>query len=400
MQLPEGDRLSALALPTLRGDTAPYVTQTKTYTITNFSSFSSYAVTASAGAVGIDADTITFTAPGTAGPVELTLFVDGEPTVFDITVQASAYIATPIPTPQNFGDPLEGGFYAGMVWGQLTKSSTSMALASSGEKTFTVSSMTGTPIVYVGQTLEVRSRANPANRFVGTVVFAGATNLTINVTNIYGSGTFSDWSIMARYRLIVAPKSGGEHSGIALKNSQTSFPIACQTLVEGREATQAMRDADSSTVYPAAHWARGLTIGGKTDWYIPARDELELCWRNLKPVTTNNYSSADRPTGAQHDYKRDGSYGDTSSGHGNNNNSSPTGSVFTTTVPAQTSASAFKSGGAEAFEFSGSIFYWSSSEYNALISWGQHFNSSYPGNQAALAKTLAHRVRAVRRSVV
>ena len=400
MQLPEEDRLGAVAPPTLYGDTTPYVTQTKTYIITNYSSFSSYAVAVSAGAVGMDADTITFTAPSTAGPVELTLVVDGVPTVFNITVQASAYIATPTPTPQNFGDPLEGGFYAGMVWGQLTKSSTSMTLSSPGEKTFTVASMTSAPIVYIGQTLEVRSRANPANKFVGTVVFAGATNLTINVTNVYGSGTFSDWSIMSRYRLIVAPKSGGEHTGIALKNSQTSFPIACQTLTEGREATQAMRDADSSTVYPAAHWARGLTIGGKTDWYIPARDELELYWRNLKPVTTNNYSSADRPTGAQHDYKRDGSYGDTSSSHGNNNNSSPTSSGFTTTVPAQTAAGAFRTGGAEALEFSGSTFYWSSSEYNTLISWGQHFNSSYPGNQAALAKTLLHRVRAVRRSVI
>ncbi len=35
--------------PTLQGDPAPYVTQTKTYQITNYNSFRSYAVSASEG---------------------------------------------------------------------------------------------------------------------------------------------------------------------------------------------------------------------------------------------------------------------------------------------------------------------------------------------------------------
>ena len=73
--------------PTLQGDTAPYVAQTKTYTITNYNSFSSYAVSASAGTASISGDTITFTAPATAGSVSLTLTVDGQPTVFAVTVQ-------------------------------------------------------------------------------------------------------------------------------------------------------------------------------------------------------------------------------------------------------------------------------------------------------------------------
>lgn len=399
VQLKDEDTIDSSAVPSLRGDTAPYVNQTITYTITNFSSFSTYSVSISAGGVSIDGDTITVNTPIVAGVINLTLIVDGKPSVFNIDVQASAYIVTPNPTPLNFGDPFEGGFYAGMVWEQLTRSSTSTALANVGEKTFTVPNMTGAPIVYIGQTLEVRSRANPANKFIGTVVFAGATNLTINVTTISGTGTFSDWSIMARYRIIVAPKSGGEHSGIAIKNSQTDLPVACQSLTEGFTATQAMKDTDTSTVYPAAHWVRNLTVGGKSDWYIPARDELELCWRNLKPVTTNNYSSNDRPTGATRDYKRDGSYGDTSASHGNNNNASPVSVGFTSTVPAETTSTVFKSGRTEAFEF-GSAFYWCTTEYATLLSWGQHYNSTYPGNQAALAKTLLHRVRAVRRSII
>ena len=385
--------------PTLQGDTAPCVTQTKTYTITNYNSFSSYTVSASAGTASISGDTINFAAPATAGNVDLTLTVDGQPTVFAVTVQpAPPYIPTPTPTPANFGDPLEGGFYAGMVWGQIAQSSTSMALAT-GSKTFTVPDMTSAPIVYASQTVEVRSRANPANKFIGTVTGATGTSLTVNVTSIGGSGTFSDWSVMARHRVIVAPKASGEHAGIALKNANTALPTACQTLTEGLAATQAMRDADTSTVYPAAHWARNLNIGGRADWYIPARDELELCWRNLKPTTTANYVTANRPTGASFDYANNGSYGDTAATHGTNNNSSPTGAAYTASVPGQTAATAFRTGGAEAYEF-GSAYYWSSSDYNASNAWLQRWYSSYPGVQNSYGKTGTGRVRAVRRSVI
>ena len=500
-----GDVAIVGAKPSLQGDPAPYVTQTKTYTITNYSSFSSYAVSASAGTASISGDTITYTAPGTAGTVSLTLTVDGQPTVFAVTVQAdgvgkptntspaagatgipdsptlqssafaaygladthlashwtlyqggtqvhssgwrtdaltsyavpagvmavstvytwtvehrgttlgdspastatsfttaatfNSYIATPTATPANFGDPLEGGFYAGMVWGQIVQSSTSMAIAT-GSKTFTVADMSSAPIVYGGQMVEVRSRANPANKFVGTVTGALGTSLTINVTSIGGSGTFSDWSIMARHRVIVASKASGEHAGIALKNANSALPTACQTLTEGFAATQAMRDADSSTVYPAAHWARNLDIGGRTDWYIPARDELELCWRNLKPVTDNNYVTENRPTAAGFSYANNGSYGDTANTHGLNNNSAPTGAAYTAAEPAQTAATAFRTGGTEAYEF-GSVRYWSSSDYSAPYAWRQGWGSPNPGRQFNdVGKSNTARVRAVRRCVI
>ena len=384
--------------PTLQGDTAPYANQTKTYQITNFNSFSSYAVSASAGTASISGDTITYTAPATAGSVDLMVMADSQFAVFVINVQAGpSYIPTPTPTPTNFGDPLEGGFYAGMVWGQIAQSSTSMAIAT-GSKTFTVADMSSAPIVYVGQMVEVRSRANPANKFVGTVTGALGTSLTLDVTSIGGSGTFSDWTVMARHRIIVAPKASGEHAGIALKNAKSGLPMACQTLTEGFAATQAMRDADSSTVYPAAHWARNLNIGGRTDWYIPARDELELCWRNLKPVTDNNHEMAHRPTGMNF-YAVNGSYDDTADTHGTNNNSSPTGAAYTTTVPAQTTATAFRTGGVEAFEF-GSSYYWSSSDYGAFFAWIQCWVSAIPGFQGEGVKTNAYLVRAVRRSVI
>lgn len=491
----------------LNGDPTPYVTQTKPYTITNYNAFSDYIVQVSAGSVSIAGDTITFTAPATAGAVTLTVTMDGVPQAFAIDVQAAtvlaptitspangatgvietptfstaafqtvgladthldtdwelwtgpnrtgtliwsalasttnktditlpagvvsvsttyhldvlhrgttlgasawtehsfttaatfnSYIATPSPTPANFGDAFEGGFYAGMYWGQIAQSSSSKTLAT-GEQSFTVPDMTAAPIVYGGQTLEVRSRANPANKFIGTVTGAVGTTLTLNVTSIGGSGTFSDWSVMSRFRSIEAPKSSGEHAGIALKNANTAFPTACQTLTEGWAATLAMVAAGDATTYPAAHWARSLTIGGYNDWHIPARDVRELAWRNLKPVTDSNYVTANRATGQSFDYKRDGAYGDTANTHGTNNNSSPTGPAYTASVPDQTAATAFRTGGAEAFEF-GASYYWSSTEYSASFAWCQSWDSSFPGRQDSRGKANAYRVRAVRRSII
>ena len=491
----------------LSGDTAPYVTQTKTYTITNYNSFSEYVVQASAGSVSLSGDTITFIAPAAPGTVTLTVIFDGVAQLFAVTVQPSAaatpviaspiqgatgitetptiatsafaaigasdthlntdweirtaangagtlvasnaasatdktswtvsagllsvsttyyvrarhrgttlgasawgessfttaatfnsYIPTPAATPASFGDAFEGGFYGGLYWDQIAQSSSSKTLAT-GTQTFTVPDMTGAPIVYAGQTIEVRSRANPANKFIGTVTGAAGTTLTLNVTSIGGSGTLSDWSVMSRFRAIFAPKSSGEHAGIALKNANTAFPTGCQSLVDGWTATEAMKNADTSTVYPAAHWARSLNIGGRTDWHIPARHVLELAWRNLKPVTNNNYATADRPTAQTFDYKRDGAYGDTANTHGTNNNSAPAGSACTASVPAQTAATAFRTGGSEAFEF-GSAYYWSSTEYSAAYAWGQNWGSSDPGYQNFFNKASAFRVRAVRRSII
>ena len=491
----------------LSGPTSAYVTQQKTYTITNFDSFGTYAAQVSAGSASMSGDTITLTAPSSAQTVTLTITHNDQPQTFAIeilpasvatpiitspaagetgvtetpTITTSAfqavglsdthlnsdwelwtgpnrtgtkvaslyasassltswsipagamqvnttyypailhrgttlgasewatssfttaatfnsYIPTPTPTPANYGDPFEGGFYAGLFWNELTQSSSSKTLAT-GTQSFTVPSMTGAPIVYAGQLLEVRSRANPANKFVGTVTGAVGTTLTLNVSSIGGSGTFSDWSVMSRYRSIEAPKASGEIAAIALKNANTAFPVECQTLTEGWKATLAMVAAGDATVYPAAHAVRALVINGKDDWYIPARDQRELSWRNLKPVTNNNYVSNDRSTDQSFDYKRDGSYGDVANTHGTNNNSSPTGAAYTTTNPAQTAATAFRSGGAEAFEF-GSAHYWSCSEYNASNAWYQYWYSSAPGCQSGNVKTDTYRVRAVRRSVI
>lgn len=308
----------------------------------------------------------------------------------------NSYIATPAPTPA-IGAPFEGGFYMGMFWNQLAQSDDYKTI-STGLQSFTVPDMSMKPIVYEGQYLEVRSRSNPANMFKGVVTGASGATLTINVTSVGGFGSALDWSVMARFRNIVAPKSSGENAGIAIKNTKTALPVACQTLTEGLLATNAMVDAGDATVYPAAHWAKSLTIGGYTDWYIPARDVLEMCWRYGKTGTEPNYTTENRGIGF--DYKKDGSFGDTSANHGVNNNSEPAGAAYAAGSPSQTSITAFRDGGAEAFIY-GRQAYLSSTDFSASNVWIQRWFTSTAGAQvAATKKFITNALRAVRRSII
>jgi hypothetical protein len=122
--------------------------------------------------------------------------------------------------------------------------------------------------------------------------------------------------------------------------------------------------------HPAAQFCEGLTIGGFNDWYMPAKNELEVCYYNLKPTSgTNNTSS------------------------GTNTNAVPSrGSNYTSGSPAQTSATDFRSGGSEDFNFTAR--YWSSTESYSTFAWSQQFEG---GQQAYQPKTSTYSVRAIRR---
>jgi hypothetical protein len=98
------------------------------------------------------------------------------------------------------------------------------------------------------------------------------------------------------YNLITSPLPDGQYSlggsGIAnilYKTTATAdFPSATfQNEVYGLPANDAGNDAD----HPAFQWARSLNIGGFSDWYIPAKNELEIVYRFLKPTTDVNSTS-------------------------------------------------------------------------------------------------------------
>jgi hypothetical protein len=80
------------------------------------------------------------------------------------------------------------------------------------------------------------------------------------------------------YNLIVAPRATGQFGGFPPTVMQWKTSTASdanppsQNQVYGKLAT----DAFTGTTYPAFNWAKGLNIGGFTDWYIPAKNELDF----------------------------------------------------------------------------------------------------------------------------
>jgi len=138
----------------------------------------------------------------------------------------------------------------------------------------------------------------------------------------------------AIFAIVWAPKAEGETTGAWL-GKYDDVPGARSTF-DGMANTVAMAEASSAI----GNWARGLSIGGHTDWCVPARDVLELGYRLLKPTTEENACSF-----------RDG----------DNAASVPPGFPYADDDPVQTLATAFQSGGAEAFEPS---WYWSSTQYS------------------------------------
>lgn len=169
------------------------------------------------------------------------------------------------------------------------------------------------------------------------------------------------------YDLIVAPKSSGENSSKQWKTSNTSTSGTSST-TDGPSNTTAMNNAS----HPAAQFCAGLSIGGYTDWYMPAKDELEVLYYNLKPTTTSNITSS-----------------------GTNTNAVPSrNSNYTSGDPAQTSVTDFQTGNTEAFA---SAYYWSSTEDSSLRAFPQSFDT---GDQGFTNKGNSLYVRAVRRLAV
>jgi len=170
-----------------------------------------------------------------------------------------------------------------------------------------------------------------------------------------------------KYNLVVGPVASAQ-STLEWKNVGTATTGA-DSDINGPQNTADMVAHGNATVYPCAHFCNDLSTGGQTDWYMPAKNELEVCYFNLKPTTSLNNTGA-----------------------GINPNAVPArASNYTTGNPAQTAATDFQSTGAEDFAIVG---YWSSTEFGTTNSNAQSFTN---GAQNIYGKVYPYRVRAIRR---
>jgi hypothetical protein len=179
---------------------------------------------------------------------------------------------------------------------------------------------------------------------------------------------------VATHALIVAPAAtGATGTGYTLTTNKqwktTNTTTAGTTSTYDGAANTAAIVTAGIADHPAAQFCTGLSIGGYTDWYLPARDELEIAYYNLKPTTTSN-----------------------STLWGINAYSVPArGSNYTAGTPAQTSVAAFQTGNSEAFVAGN---HWSSTETSSTTAWLLNFTN---GLQASLTKGSISRVRAFRK---
>jgi hypothetical protein len=180
-------------------------------------------------------------------------------------------------------------------------------------------------------------------------------------------------SSVATHYIIVGPVASAENASKRYKNANTATTGA-DSDIDGPQNTTDMVNGGNSTVYPAAHFCNDLVIGGFSDWYMPAKNELEVCYYNLKPTTTSNLTSP--PSGI-------------------NPNAVPArASAYTSGTPAQTSATDFKDTGTEDFA---AEFYWSSTEFSSANARPQYFLNGF---QINYPKNYYYRVRAIRRVAV
>ncbi len=150
---------------------------------------------------------------------------------------------------------------------------------------------------------------------------------------------------VATHALIVAPRATGASGtgytiGTQLGWSTTGLiPVGVDSLFDGRANTDAII-AQGISNYPAAQFCTTRSIGGYTDWYLPARYELAIAYFNLKPTTTSNIiSSGINPYSVP-----------------------PRVSNYTVSTPPMTSVAAFTSTGVERFT---TADHWTSNQQGA-----------------------------------
>jgi hypothetical protein len=191
----------------------------------------------------------------------------------------------------------------------------------------------------------------------------------------YGGGYYAGQigvSSVATHYLVVGPASSAQNTSLQWKNANTTT-VGADSVINGPQNTADMVADGNSTVYPAAHFCNDLVIGGFSDWYMPAQNEIEVCYYNLKPTTASN-----------------------DTGGGANLNAVPSRpSNYTAGNPAQTSAANFQSTGSEDFFIEN---YWCSTEHSATRAWLHAFSN---GRQYSYqTKSQNFYVRAIRRVAV
>jgi hypothetical protein len=196
----------------------------------------------------------------------------------------------------------------------------------------------------------------------------GITIRAVDPQNLYSSKTvvLNVTSAIVVPTVIGTPWQGGYYYG-RIKSGSDIYG-----LVMSPKAGQ----ATNVTWSEAMAFCDNLTINNFSDWVCPSKDELEIAYRYLKPLTGGSNATKS----------------------GANANSIPPSSNYTLTEPSQTNVIEFQYGNSEFIEtgVGGQRLYWTSTttELSEITAYFQSFSD---GNQDTISKDSPIRVRAIRR---
>ncbi|EJN32778.1 hypothetical protein PMI35_00964 [Pseudomonas sp. GM78] len=209
---------------------------------------------------------------------------------------------------------------------------------------------------------------------LSTALMGGSQQIPTVSGTPYGGGFYVGRMLVGaqKYALIVAPKASGQTTSAWKATNTTTANTA--SAWDGFSNTAAM--VADAVNHAAAQWCAALSIGGFADWFLPATEQLELCYRNLKPRTNSN---------------------DAAAASGFNGNSDPQGITYTASDPAQTPSDAFRYvvatnvHGPEEFDVTAA--YWTSTNASAASTYTKEFLT---GARADATKVSSLLVRACR----
>ena len=300
----------------------------------------------------------------------IALTVPGAPTIGTATATSWNTATVAFTAPVNNGNTTITSYTATSNPGGLTGTVTQ-----AGSGTITVSGLSGnTSYTFtVTATNSVgTSAASAASTSISTPTPAPSV-----IGEAWGGGYYAgkistSLNGVATHYLIVAPKSTEVFGKTFINGTNTN----ASSEIDG--ATNTANEATRGS--NAAQYCQDLVTGGYSDWYLPAKNELETMYFFLKPTEGNG-------TGYQQ-----------GATHSNAVAPEPIGTSYTSTVPGQTTALAFRQGGGQHFEPSGgtpNYPYWCSTEHWSTDSWrAQRFDA---GHQEVIPRNYGAWTRAVRR---
>ncbi len=188
----------------------------------------------------------------------------------------------------------------------------------------------------------------------------------------YGGGYFAGQLNLngVVYNLVVSDRSVG--LAINKRWGVVGVDTGYVSYDNGAPSSAALAALGSS--YEAAVFCENLNTGGFTDWYYPSKNEMGIIYYFLKPSTGANNTS----TGA----------------NANAVSPQPISTNYTSGNPAQTTATAFRTGGAQTITGENG-FVWTTTEVDANNALSTNFGNG--NNNNTRKDNAANDVRAIRK---